>query len=139
MKRIMGLDIGTRTCGIALSDLTGIIAYGVETYRFKDGNYEALLNYLIEFVKKNDVNKIVVGLPKHMNGDLSEMAKIILEFKDKLYEATSLEIFTIDERLTTVVANKRLLDADLSRNKRKQVIDKMAAVVILQNFLDKTS
>lgn len=137
MKRIIGLDLGSRTCGIAISDSLGIIACGVENYRFKDSDYDNVLNYISDFCKKNDIAKIVLGLPKHMNGEIGDRAKNVIDFKEKLEALTKLEVVLIDERWTTIIANKRLLDADLSRKKRKEVIDKMAAVVILQNYLDR--
>ena len=84
-----------------------------------------------------NVNKIVIGLPKHMNGDMGEKCDLVLSFKKRLEEETHLEVITVDERWTTVIANKRLLEADISRKKRKQVIDKMAAVEILQSYLDR--
>lgn len=134
--KVLGLDLGSRTIGIAISDSLGIIASGVETYRFSDDNYELALNRVIEIVKEKKVDKIVLGLPKHMNGDVGEKALICMDFKKKLEEALNIEVILVDERWTTKLANSRLLEADLSRKKRKKVIDKMAAVVILQNYLD---
>ena len=134
--RILGLDLGSRTVGIAISDALGIIASGVETYRFLDGRYDLALNRVIEIVKERKVDKIVLGYPKHMNGDIGEKALLCEEFKRNLEESINIEVVLVDERWTTKLANNRLLEADISRKKRKQVIDKMAAVVILQNYLD---
>lgn len=134
--KILGLDLGSRTVGIAISDALGIIATGIETYRFEDDRYDLALNHVLEVVKERKVNKIVLGYPKHMNGDIGEKAKLCEDFKKQLEVATNLEVILVDERWTTKLAQSRLLEADLSRKKRKQVIDKMAAVVILQNYLD---
>jgi putative Holliday junction resolvase len=134
--RVLGLDLGSRTLGIAISDALGIIASGVETYRFDDDRYDLALNRVVEIVKERKVDKIVLGYPKHMNGDIGEKAKLSEEFKKKIEEAINIEVILVDERWTTKLAESRLLQADISRKKRKQVIDKMAAVVILQNYLD---
>ena len=134
--RILGLDLGSRTIGIAISDSLGIIATGVETYRFEDERYDLALNRVVELVKEKKVEKVVLGYPKHMNGDIGDRAKLCEEFKVKIEDATNLEVILVDERWTTKLAESRLLEADISRKKRKKVIDKMAAVVILQNYLD---
>ena len=134
--KVLGLDLGSRTLGIAISDALGIIATGVETYRFEDDKYDLALNRVVEIVKEKKVNKIVLGYPKHMNGDIGEKAKLCEEFKVLVERATGLEVVLVDERWTTKLAESRLLEADVSRKKRKKVIDKMAAVVILQNYLD---
>lgn len=134
--KVLGLDLGSRTIGIAISDSLGIIATGVETYRFQEERYDLALNRVVELVKEKKVNKVVLGYPKHMNGDIGDRAKLCEEFKIKIEEATNLEVILVDERWTTKLAESRLLEADISRKKRKKVIDKMAAVVILQNYLD---
>ena len=134
--RVLGLDLGSRTLGIAISDALGIIAAGVETYRFEDDRYDLALAKVIETVKERKVEKIVLGYPKHMNGDIGEKAKLCEDFKKQIEEAINIEVYLMDERWTTKVATTRLLEADISRKKRKKVIDKMAAVVILQNYLD---
>ena len=137
MGRLLGLDLGTRTCGISMSDPMGIIASGYENYRFYENDFDNALNHIKEICEKMNIEKIVIGLPKHMNGDMGEKCEMVLAFKSRLEEATKLEVVTVDERWTTVIANKRLLDADLSRKKRKEVIDKMAAVEILQGYLNR--
>ena len=134
MGRLLGLDLGTRTCGIAVSDPMGIIASGYENYRFRENDFENALMHIKEVCDKMNIEKIIIGLPKHMNGDLGEKCELVLAFKEKLEKLTNLEVITVDERWTTVIANRRLLDADLSRKKRKEVIDKMAAVEILQGY-----
>lgn len=139
MAKIMGLDLGSRTCGIAMSDPLEIIASGIETYRFPDNAYKRCAKYVRFLARENDVHKIVLGLPKHMNGDLGERAQITIAFKEMLENMMDdVEIILEDERLSTVVAENNLLMADLSRKKRKAVIDKMAAVTILQGYLDRS-
>ena len=137
MGRLLGLDLGTRTCGIAISDPMGIIASGYENYRFRENDFENALMHIKEICDKMSIEKIIIGLPKHMNGDLGEKCEMVLAFKEKLENLTNLEVITVDERWTTVIANRRLLDAYLSRKKRKEVIDKMAAVEILQGYLNR--
>ena len=136
MEKILGLDLGSRTCGIAMSDALGMLAHGVETYRFEEGAYKKCAKYICEMIQENHIHKVVLGLPKHMNGDLGERAQISMQFKERLEKMIDVEVILVDERLTTVVAQNQLIFADVSRKKRKQVIDKMAAVQILQGYLD---
>ena len=138
MNKIMGLDLGTVTCGIAMSDLLGMIATGLENYRFKENDYETCANHVLDLVKQYDVKTIVLGLPKHMNGDIGIRAQASIDFKEMLLaRKPDLNIVLVDERLTTKVAEHSLIFADVSRKKRKKVIDKMAAVNILQGYLDR--
>ena len=138
MNKIMGLDLGTVTCGIAMSDLLGMIATGLENYRFEQNDYETCANHVIDLVKQYDVKTIGLGLPKHMNGDIGERAQASIDFKEMLLaRKPDLNIVLVDERLTTKVAEQSLIFADVSRKKRKKVIDKMAAVNILQGYLDR--
>lgn len=134
--RVLGLDLGSRTCGIAVSDPLGMIARTVETFRFNDDDYEAACNRVVELCKELKVDEIVLGLPKHMNGDVGIRGEISKQFKAMLEEKLDLKITLIDERLTTVAATKLLISADVSRKKRKQVVDQLAAVQILQGYLD---
>ena len=137
MKRILGLDLGSQPCGIAMSDLLGMIAHGVETYRFKENDYHAACKYVAKIIKENDIETVVLGLPKHMNGDLGIRAQISIKFKEMLEkEVPGINVVLVDERLTTKAAENQLIFADVSRKKRKKVIDKMAAVAILQGYLD---
>ncbi len=137
MNKILGLDLGSRTCGVAISDVLGMIAHGVETYRFKDDDYLSCAKHIQEIVKENDIKTIVLGLPKHMNGDIGERGEISIAFKKQLEELIDgIEVILVDERLTTKIAESQLIFADVSRKKRKKVIDKMAAVTILQGYLD---
>ena len=134
--RVMGLDLGSRTCGVAVSDALCMIARPVETIRFTEDDNDKALPRIAELIKEHDVHLIVLGLPKHMNGDIGIRAEISIEFKEKLEKMTGLRVVLIDERLTTMQASKVLIKADVSRKKRKEVIDQMAAVNILQGFLD---
>lgn len=132
--RLMGLDVGDKTIGVAVSDLLGLTAQGVETIK-RTGN-KAAIKRLREIISEKAVTKIVVGLPKNMNGTLGPQGEKTLNFVEKLKEKVDIEIVLWDERLTTVAAEKMLISADVSRKKRKQVIDKVAAVYILQGYLD---
>lgn len=137
MGKVIGLDLGSRTLGIAISDSLGMIAYGRETFRFEEGNYKKAAMYIIDYAKKENVNEIALGLPLHMNGDVGDHAQSALRFKEELLKLNpDLKIAMVDERMSTMLANRRLLEADLSRKKRKKVIDKMAAVVILETYLE---
>ena len=137
MNKIMGLDLGSVTCGVAMSDLLGMIATGYENYRFEPNQYDKCADHIIDLVKQFNIQTIVLGLPKHMNGDIGERAQISIQFKEKLLaRKPDLNIVLVDERLSTKVAEQSLIFADVSRKKRKKVIDKMAAVNILQGYLD---
>lgn len=138
MPRSMGLDVGDKTIGVALGDPFGWTAQGLETIRRVGIKKD--LQRLEEIIKEYEVNKIVVGLPKNMNGTIGPQSEKVLEFNERLGKRFSnIEIVTWDERLTTVAAEKSLIAADVSRKKRKEVIDKMAAVYILQGYLDSLS
>ncbi|AGB41957.1 RNAse H-fold protein YqgF [Halobacteroides halobius DSM 5150] len=132
--RIMGLDVGDKRTGVAVSDPLGWTAQG-KTIVEEESSQEKL-DYIASLIDKYNVEKVVVGLPKNMNGTIGPRAQKVLSFVDKLKETIDLPVITWDERLSTKAAEKTLIDADLSRKKRKKVIDKMAAVVILQNYLD---
>lgn len=134
-KRIMSLDVGTRTIGVAVSDLMGLIASGVETVRRT--SEERDYTCLAELIKEHDAGTLVVGYPKNMNGTVGERAQACAAMAEELKRRfAGIEVVLWDERLSTVAAERVLVDADLRRKKRKQVIDMMAAVVILQNYLD---
>lgn len=135
--RIMGMDYGEKTIGIAVSDPFGWTAQGVEIIRRKDeNNLKESMERIKELIEQYDVKKIVLGLPKNMNNTLGVRAEKTLKFKEKLEKKFSVEVILWDERLSTKAAEHILLEADISRNKRKKVIDKMAAVYILQGYLD---
>lgn len=135
--RILGLDVGDRTIGVAVSDEMGWTAQGVET--IKRQSREKDFGRLKEIIAQYKVEEIVVGLPKNMNGTIGPRGEICQAFASQLEEVTSLPIHMWDERLTTMAAEKMLIAADVSRQKRKKVIDKMAATFILQGFLDAKS
>lgn len=132
--KTMALDLGERRIGIALSDIMGIIASGLETYERKDLVTDC--KYIASLVSKHGVKEIVVGLPKNMDGTSGERVEKTYEFCEKLKEYTQEKIVYYDERLTTVAAEKLLISADVSRQKRKTVIDKLAATIILQDYLN---
>jgi putative Holliday junction resolvase len=132
--RIMGLDLGERTIGVAVSDELGWTAQGIETIRRQ--SFEKDCERLQQLIGQYGVGEIVVGFPKNMNGSVGPRGEISQRFAEKLRERFSLPVHLWDERLTTMAAEKMLISADVSRQKRKQVIDKMAATLILQGFLD---
>jgi putative Holliday junction resolvase len=134
--RYLGFDLGTRTLGISISDETKTIATGLTTLRFNDSDYDSILDEIKNIVKEKNIEKIVLGLPKNMNNTLGERAETTLKFKEKLEEYLNIEVVMQDERLSTVAAHNYLLEANLSRKKRKKVVDKMAANIILQTYLD---
>ena len=133
--RAMSLDVGTKTIGIATSDLMWMIANGVETIRRT--SVERDFTRIGELIKEHEVSTLVVGYPKNMNGSIGERAQICEAFAEELRNRfPACRVVLWDERLSTVAAEKVLVDADMRRNKRKKIIDMMAAVVILQNYLD---
>lgn len=135
--RIMGLDYGTKTVGVAVSDALGLTAQGIETIQRKEENkLRRTLARIEEVAREYEVEKIVLGFPKHMNNDIGERAEKALEFRDMLVRRTGLEVIMWDERLTTVEAERTLIESGVRRENRKQYIDKIAAVFILQGYLD---
>ncbi len=134
--KILGLDLGTKTLGIAISDSLEITAQGVETFVFKENHLELAISKVKEIVSKEKVKKIVLGYPKHMNGSIGERAKISEQFANQLKDDLKIDVILWDERMTTKQAEKILINANISRQKRKKIIDKMAAVVILQSYLN---
>ena len=136
MKRYMSLDIGDATIGVAVSDLLGRTAKGVETIRRRDLSDD--LNRLGVLIQEYEADALVAGLPKHMNGQEGERCALVRAFMaDAAERFPMMEIHYWDERLSTVAASRTLLEGDVSRKKRRKVIDKMAAVYILQGFLDR--
>ena len=133
--RIMSLDVGSRTIGIACSDALLMTAQGIENIRRT--SLEKDFNRLQELIAEYEVHELVVGMPKNMNGTKGERAEKTEEFVEKMKEVIDLPVSFWDERLSTVMAERQLIAADVSRKKRKSVIDKMAAVVILQGYLDR--
>lgn len=135
--KYIGLDLGSKTLGISISDSTRTIANVLTTLRFKDENYDSLLEPLSKIIKDNDVKKIILGYPKNMDNTVGERAVITLDFKKKLENKFGIEVIMEDERLTSVISNNVLIEADVSRKKRKEKVDGIAAVIILQNYLDR--
>lgn len=138
MKRVMGLDVGDRTIGVAISDPLMIMAQGLTTIRREEDQLERDFAELEKIMKEYDVEKIVIGLPKNMNGSIGFQGEKTLEFGKQLEEKFEMEIIYEDERLTTMAAEKLLISGDVRRENRKKVIDKVAATYILQTYIDKT-
>ncbi|MBU0278132.1 MULTISPECIES: Holliday junction resolvase RuvX [unclassified Gemella] len=137
-SRIMGLDYGSKTIGVAISDPLKITAQGIETLQINEAINDFKIKRIKEFVKEYSVVEIVVGLPKNMDNSLGFRAEATLNFVEILKnKIKNVEVILQDERLSTMSAERVLLEADVSRKKRKKVIDKMAAVFILQTYLDK--
>ena len=132
--RYIGLDLGTKTLGISLSN--GVIATNYKTIRHNE-DYDYLVDEVSKIVCDEKIDKIVLCFPKNMNNTIGERANITLSFKDKLEKKTNLEVILEDERLTSCVANQVLIEADTSRKKRKERVDGMASVIILQSYLDR--
>ncbi len=136
-KRIMGLDYGSKTVGVAVSDPLGLTAQAVETICRKDENkLRKTCARIEELIAEYEVEKIVLGLPKHMNNDIGNRAKKSMEFGQMLNRRTGLEVVLWDERLTTVEAERTLIENNVRREDRKKYVDQIAAVFILQGYLD---
>ena len=133
--RYLGLDLGTKTLGLAISDRTGIIASFYDSFRYE--NEDELISKINSIVDKERIDVLVLGLPKNMNGSLGFRAEETISFKKRLEEVVKKQVVLQDERLTTRVATDVLVGADMSRKKRKNVIDGVSAVVILQSYLDR--
>mgnify|MGYP001108708467 FL=1 len=135
--RIMGLDLGSKTVGVAISDPLLITAQGIEIIRRKEENkLRQTLARIEALIGEYEVDTIVLGLPKNMNDTLGERAQFSLEFKEKLERRTGLPVVMWDERLTTVAADKAMMEAGIRRENRKDYVDKIAACLILQGYLD---
>ncbi len=135
--RYLGLDLGSKTLGIAISDRTNTIASVYTTLNFVNEDYESLILPLKKIIEENSISTLVLGLPLNMNNTLGPRADITLSFKSLLETKLNIKVELMDERLTSVISNNVLIDADVSRKKRKKKVDGMAAVIILQSFLDK--
>ena len=135
--RILGLDLGSRTVGIALSDSSEKMALMKETFRFAEGDYDAAFEKTLEYIDRYDIKTVVLGYPKHMNGAVGEKAQLSEDFKAALEEERNVEVVLEDERLTTVMALKTMAGLNTDRKKRKANVDQMAASTILQTYLDR--
>lgn len=135
--RYLGLDLGTKTLGVALSDVTRTISSPLKIIRFAEGEFNSALLEITDLVNEYHIEKIVLGFPKNMNNTIGESGERALKFKEFLEENLKIEVVMQDERLSTVEATNYMLEADLSRKKRKNKIDGLAANIILQTYLDK--
>ena len=135
--RYLGIDLGSKTVGLAMSDTTLTIASSYKTIFFKDEDYSSTISEIIEIVKDYNIAKIILGLPKNMNNTLGERALITTKYKELLEEKINIPIILFDERLTSVISNSILIEADISRKKRKKKVDSIAAQIILQDYLNK--
>ncbi len=133
VKRIMGLDVGEKRMGVAISDPMGWTAQGVDMVRCDQPDW---LKRLQELIEQYEVDKLVVGLPRNMDGSIGEKGQICQELSRQLEERFSIPVELWDERLSTIAVERTLIDADMSRRKRRKVIDQMAASWILQGYLD---
>ena len=133
--RIVGLDLGTKTLGIAMSDSSLKLAFGKETYRFKDRDFDAAFDYIKDYLNAKNIKEVALGLPLHMNGSMGESANYCLDFKERL-EVAGFIVHMVDERLTSVIANHVAAFLKDSAQKRKARVDQMAATEILQTYLD---
>ena len=133
--RYLGLDLGSRTLGVAVSDKTGLIASSLKVIRHEE-EYDRLLDEVKNLVNELEVDAIVLGFPKNMNNTIGPKGELSLEFKGKLEKILSIPIYLQDERLSTKSALDTLIKGDVSRKDRKKVVDSVAATIILQSFLD---
>ena len=135
--RYLGIDLGSKTVGLAMSDPTRTIASTYKTIFFKNEDYNSTIDEIKQIVEDFDIKKIIIGLPKNMNNTLGERAIITTEYKKLLEENIDVPVIMFDERLTSVISNSILIEADMSRKKRKKKVDSIAAQIILQDYLNK--
>lgn len=133
--RYLGLDLGTKTLGVAITDKTRSLVSLLKVIKFPEENYDLAIEELLTILDSYDISKIALGWPKNMNNSLGEASKRSISFKNKLQSMTNIPIYLVDERLTTLEAENILLESDMSRKKRKKIIDGVAAVLILETFL----
>lgn len=135
MKKL-GLDLGNRTLGIAVSDELNFLARGIETFRFEEKDFDKALECTLGLIKEYNVDVVVLGFPKNMDGSIGEQAQITLDFKDEILKNVTVSVVMWDERLTSRMASNMMKEQQLKRKKRKKDIDKMAAAIILQGYLE---
>ena len=135
--RYLGLDLGSRTLGVAVSDKTGLIASTVKTIRHNE-EYDRLLDEVVSLVNELEIDAIVLGFPKNMNNTIGPKGELSLEFKEKLEKILTIPVYLQDERLSTKSATDMLISGNVSRKNRKKVVDSVAATIILQSFLDRS-
>ena len=135
LDKVLGLDLGTTTLGIAYSDSFGFV-HGIETFRFDRNQYIVARKHVLELLEKMGINEIAIGLPLHLSGNMSEMANNVLRFKeDLLKEKPGLIINTVDERLTSVSANNAISERGMNHAQRKNSVDRIAACIILDTYV----
>jgi putative Holliday junction resolvase len=134
--RLLGLDLGSRTLGIAVSDQTGTIASNVKTIR-QNEDYDYLVGEVCDLVREYEIGTIVLGFPKNMNGSIGPKGELSIDFKEKLENVLSIPVVLQDERLSTKSATDMLISGNVSRKKRHKVVDSVAATIILQSYLDR--
>ncbi len=134
--RYLGLDLGSKTLGISISDITCTVATSYKTIRHNE-EYNKLINDIVNLVKEEDIKAIVLGFPKNMDNTIGKKGELSISFKEKLEKELQIPVYLQDERLTTRQAESVLIKNDTSRKKRKKVIDSLAATIILQSYLDK--
>ena len=134
--RYLGLDLGSRTLGVAVSDKTGLIASLVKTIRHNE-EYDRLIDEVVSLVKELEVDAVVLGFPKNMNNTIGPKGELSLEFKEKLEKVLTIPVYLQDERLSTKSATDMLISGNVSRRDRKKVVDSVAATIILQSYLDR--
>ena len=135
--RYLGIDLGSKTVGLAMSDLTGTIASAYKTIFFSNEDYQSTVDEIKKIIEEYNIKKVVIGLPKNMNNTLGERAAITTQYKELLESNLDIPVVLFDERLTSVISNSILIEADMSRKKRKKKVDGIAAQVILQDYLNK--
>ena len=135
--RYLGLDLGSKTLGISISDKTNTIASIYKTIFFKEDDYDSLIPQLREIINNEGIDVLVLGLPKNMNNTLGKRSEITLEFKKNLEKILNIRVELMDERLTSVISNDVLISVNVSRKKRKKKVDGMAALLILQSYIDR--
>ena len=135
MNQVLGLDLGTTTLGIAYSDALGFV-HGIETFRFDRNQYIVARKHVLELLDKMMINEVAIGLPLHKSGDMSDMANIVMRFREGLLkEKPGLIINTVDERLTSVMANNSISELGFNHKKRKESVDRIAACIILDTYV----
>ncbi|HLS07026.1 MAG TPA: Holliday junction resolvase RuvX [Bacillota bacterium] len=137
--KIIGLDVGSKTIGVAISDALGWTAQGLTTIKWDETKLSSADKPLTHIINEHEITKAVIGLPKNMDGSIGERGKAVQRFAEHFANVHQLPTIFFDERLSTMAAERTLLEADMSRKKRAKVVDKVAAVVILQNYLDMQS
>ncbi len=137
--KVLGLDLGTRSLGIAISDQSQMIARGIENYRFDDADYDQAIKRIMDYLKQEpSIGKIILGYPKNMNGTIGPQGKLSETFKSMLEETTDIPIILWDERLTSKMASSQMIFSKKNKKKRQKTLDQEAAVLILQSYLDQT-